>query len=123
MARRKHRKVKGAPPGWKGCRCPKGSRKVSTCTTRNGKKLCRGRGWGCLGVGPSQLGKPSPRFIKALCEQPPELPKKAPAPRRPPPYSPPGPIVTPPPRRTRGSMPPPADDVWHRAIPVDETSD
>lgn len=66
--RRKHRKSKGVPAGWKGCRCPTGSRKVSTCTTRAGvKQKCKGRGWGCLGIGPSQKGKPSPRFLAALC--------------------------------------------------------
>jgi hypothetical protein len=111
MARRKHRKVAGAPPGWKGCKCPKGSRKVTTCTTTpGGKKLCRGRGWGCLGVGPSQLGKPSPRFIAALCSSgtPPaggREPPKLPPPRKPPSA------------RKRDSLPPPnppAHVVSHR---------
>lgn len=75
--RRKHRKVKGVPKGWKGCKCPSGATKVSTCTTKNGKKLCRGRGWGCLGIGPSQRGKSSPRFVKAIC--PDSEPKALPA--------------------------------------------
>ena len=78
-SRRKHRKVKGVPAGWKGCHCPPGSKRVSTCTTRYGRKVCRGRGWGCLGVGPSQKGKASPRFVKAVCPEPvtraPRVPK------------------------------------------------
>lgn len=72
--RRRHRRVRS---DWKGCRCPAGSKKVSTCTTtKSGKKVCPGRGWGCLGIGPSQKGKPSPRFLAALCGpgEPPRLP-------------------------------------------------
>ena len=88
--RRKHRKSKGVPAGWKGCRCPAGSRKVSTCTTRAGvKQKCKGRGWGCLGIGPSQKGKPSPRFLAALCPtgDAPKLTPPSPSPVSPRPYT------------------------------------
>jgi hypothetical protein len=84
--RRRHRRVRS---DWKGCKCPSGTKKVSTCTVRSdGKRICPGRGWGCLGVGPSQKGKPSPRFLAAICggaEPPPRLgPGRKPPPRLPP---------------------------------------
>lgn len=81
-SRRKHRRVRKS---WAGCRCPKGSRRVDTFRMMNGKRVKVGRGWGCLGVGPSQKGKPSPRFVKAECgEEPvpkPRKPKLLPPPR------------------------------------------
>lgn len=63
--KRKHRRVRSS---WTGCGCPAGTRKVSTCSTKNGKKYCRGRGWGCLGTGKSQKGKSAPRFFPAVCD-------------------------------------------------------
>lgn len=81
-SRRKHRRVRKS---WAGCRCPKGSKRVNTYRMVDGKRMKVGRGWGCLGVGPSQKGKPSPRFVKALCggrELPPgpSEPKRLPPP-------------------------------------------
>lgn len=71
MGKRKHRKVKSAPPGWKGCKCPAKATKVSTCTkTEDGARVCKGRGWGCLGEGKSKTGKPMRRFVKAVCPAP-----------------------------------------------------
>lgn len=72
--RRKHRRVR---PNWAGCHCPEGTRKVSTCSGKS-KKACRGRGWGCLGVGRSQKGKSAPRFFAAVCDV---RPKALPPPR------------------------------------------
>ncbi len=68
--KRKHRRVRKS---WEGCGCPKGTKKVTTCSIKNGKKVCRGRGWGCLGVGKSKTGKPTPRFFAAVCPTKPKL--------------------------------------------------
>jgi len=73
--KRKHRRVRTS---WAGCKCPKGTKKVATCTmTKNGRKVCRGRGWGCLGTGKTKKGKTVPRFKAAVCQTKPKKKKKA----------------------------------------------
>ena len=62
MSKRKHRRVRSS---WQGCGCPEGAKKVTTCST--GGKVCRGRGWGCLGVGRTAKGRPIPRWVAAVC--------------------------------------------------------
>jgi len=66
QTRRKHRRVR---KDWKGCRCPEGAKKVSTCSvTPTGEKVCRGRGWGCIGERVSKKGKRYPGFVAAICD-------------------------------------------------------
>lgn len=76
MARRKHRRRYSKDAV---CGCPKGTKKVSTCTVKNGVKVCRGRGFGCIGEGVTKKGTPTPRWFPMECVEPKvkRLPKQA----------------------------------------------
>jgi hypothetical protein len=65
--RRKHRRKYSTDAT---CGCPPGTKKVDTCSTKRGTKVCRGRGFGCLGIGTSKRGKPTPRWFPMSCQEP-----------------------------------------------------
>ena len=67
MARRKHRRKYSKEAT---CGCPPGTKQVDTCSTKRGTRVCRGRGFGCLGVGTSKKGKPTPRWFPMVCKEP-----------------------------------------------------
>lgn len=64
MARRPHRRVHHPQTP---CKCPEGTKKVSTCSKST--NVCKGRRYGCIGMVQSPVtGRLSPRFVPMVCD-------------------------------------------------------